>query len=985
MSEPVLTFAPFELYPARRLLLEAGTPLRLGGRAMDILIALTQRAGDIVSKDELIARVWPGLHVEETNLRVHLAALRKALRDGHAGHRFITNVAGRGYAFVAPVSLGPPAAVPAKQLPVPGVPPGNLPMPLTRVIGRAEIIQAIAEQLGQHRFVTVVGPGGIGKTTVAVAAAARLPRGFPEGIFFVDLAPIGDAPAIPGVVASALGAPRIEGAMTGLANFLRGKALLLVLDNCEHVLDAVATLAETLLREAPRLAILATSREALRAEGEWVQRLPPLGVPRAATPLTAAEALRFSAVQLFAERAAASLGGFDLVDAEAPIVAEICRRLDGIALAIEFAAGRLEAFGLRGLAALLDDRFQVLTRGRRTALPRHQTLRATLDWSYGLLPEPEQIVLRRLSVFAGGFTLQAARVVVAGDAGDLFARFGDCLASLVAKSLVAAEVTGGEPQYRLLETTRAYAREKLEECREFADLLRRHAAYCRGLFERAEAEWDRCPAVAWLADHARVMDDLHAALRWAFSLQGDSALGVALVVAAVPVWFQLSLVDECLNWVERALAALDPESPDPTVRRHRMQLCLAAPGWLHMYTGRRRQGAATEAWHTALRLAEELGDVDGQMRAIWAFWGHRIEHAEFREALQLAERFCTLAPQAADPMVCFVGERMAGASLHFLGEQDAARDRIDRMLARYGPPVPRSHILRWRFDQRIGAGLTRMRILWLQGHPDQALREAEEAVGQAQAMRHALTLGSTLIQAACPVALLAGDLEAAERYADALRDATVAHPLEIWRAFGDGFAGEIQTRRGETQAGLALLRSATERLRQASFVQYLTTFLAAQARALIDAGRPGDALATIREALEHSERTGERWALAEFKRIEGEAILLQPGPGGTGAAETLFLEALVIAGRQGALSWQLRAATSLAALWQRDGRAIEARHLLGPVLARFTEGFSTADLAKATSVMAETGPDGAHGDGDQACVVRESRQPGRCDTRMPLS
>lgn len=960
MSEPVLTFAPFELYPARRLLLDAGTPLRLGGRAMDILIALTQRAGDIVSKEELIAKVWPGLHVEETNLRVHLAALRKSLRDGHAGHRFITNVAGRGYAFVAPVSRRPPAALAAQRAPASLAPPGNLPVPLARVIGRAEIIQAIAEQLGQHRFVTIVGPGGIGKTTVAVAAAAKLTDGFPEGVFFVDLAPIGDALTIPGVVASTLGAPRIQGAMTGLADFLRGKALLLVLDNCEHVLEAVATLAEALLREAPRLAILATSREALRAEGEWVQRLPPLGVPRAATPLTAADALKFSAVQLFVERAAASLGGFDLVDAETPIVAEICRRLDGIALAIEFAAGRLEAFGLRGLAALLDDRFQVLARGRRTALPRHQTLRATLDWSYGLLPEPEQIVLRRLSVFVGGFTLQAARVVVAGEGGDLFARFGDCLASLVAKSLVAAEVTGGEPQYRLLETTRAYARDKLEECREAADLLCRHAIYYRGLFERAEAAWCRYAAAEWLADHARVMDDLHAALRWAFSPQGDSALGVALTVAAVPVWFQLSLVDECLSWVERALAVLDPDSPDPTVRRHRVQLCLAAPGWLHMYTGRRRQGAATEAWHTALRLAEELGDVDGQLRAIWAFWGHRIEHAEFREALRLAERFCALALQAADPMVRFVGERMAGASLHFLGEQDAARDRIDRMLAQYGPPVPRTHILRWRFDQRIGAGLTRMRILWLQGHPDQALREAEAAVGQAQAMRHALTLGSTLIQAACPVALLTGDLEAAERYADALRDATVAHPLEIWRAFGDGFAGEIQVRRGETQTGLALLRSATERLRQVSFLQYVTTFLAAQARALIDAGRPGDAFATIREALEHSEQTGEGWALAEFKRIEAEAILLQGGASGTDTAETLFLEALAIAGKQGALSWQLRVATSLAALWYREDRAVEARHVLGSVLARFTEGFSTADLAKAAFIMEVMDPNGMH-------------------------
>ena len=319
-------------------------------------------------------------------------------------------------------------------------------------------------------------------------------------------------------------------------------------------------------------------------------------------------------MQLFVERAAASLGGLRLADRDAPIVAEICRRLDGIALAIEFAAGRVDAFPLEELAALLDDRFRVLTRGRRTALPRHQTLRATLDWSYGLLPRPEQATLCRLSVFNGAFTLAAAADVVTGaemEVGDV----EDRVASLVAKSLIATEAGNGGVHYRLLDTTRAYAREKLEESGESAEFARRHAQYYRRLFGRAEREWEAQPTAAWLATYARHIDNLRAALGWSFSPGGDAAVGVALAVAAVPLWFQLSLVDECLGWVERARAALD-ESPGGDERR-RMQLH-AAVAWSEMFTTSGAEDrVSASASMTALRLAEQLGNTGYQLRALW--------------------------------------------------------------------------------------------------------------------------------------------------------------------------------------------------------------------------------------------------------------------------------------------------------------------------------------------------------------------------------
>jgi predicted ATPase/DNA-binding winged helix-turn-helix (wHTH) protein len=970
--EQVLAFGPFELHPLQRLLLEAGKPVRLGSRALDILIALVQRAGEVVGKDELIARGWPGTTVEEGNLRVHVAALRKALGDGHAGNRFVANIPGRGYSFVAPVesrqeSLPPPshaAPRPARAH------ADTLPAPLTPIIGRADVIRALVTRLPRQRFVTIAGPGGIGKTTVALAVAEGLAASYGDGATFVDLAPVADPLLVPSALSSALRlAIRAEDPVAGLVAALRERRMLILLDGCEHVVVAAAALAEALLKGAPGVAILATSREPLRAEGEWVQRLPPLGLPPASAALTAAEAMRFPAVQLFVERAAASLGGFALSDADAPVVAEICRRLDGIALAIELAAGCMDAFGLRELEALLDDRFRVLTRGRRTALPHHQTLRATLDWSCGILPASERLILRRLSVFNGGFTLAAAYEVAMG--GEIARpEFGDHLACLVAKSLVATEVGDAEVPvyYRLLDTTRAYAREKLEESGESEELGRRHAEYHRRLFERAEAEWETRPTAAWLAAYARRIDDLRAALTWAFAPGGDASVGVALTAAAVPLWFQLSLVDEGLGWVERALASLEAEPGRDERRRMRLH---AALGWLEMYAAAKLDSSAA-AWSTALGLAEELGDADYQLRALWALWADRTNHGELREALALADRFRGLAAVGtADAADRLVGERMTGASLHFLGDQAGARERIERMLGRYVTPVHRAHTVRFQFDQRVTARITLARVLWLQGFADAALREVGDNVEHALSTSHTLSLCNALAQAACPVALLAGDLAAAERYAAMLRGRTAAHALDVWRAYADGFEGELLVRRGDPDAGLPLLRAAVDQLRRAGFVQCLTAFLAALALGVADAGRQvEEGLAAVEEGLARCERTGERWCLPELRRIKAEVLLKQGAPDAVRAAEALLLQSLRTAREQGALSWELRTATSLAGLWRAQGRGRDARDLLAPVYGRFVEGFAMTDLLRAAAVLKDLQRRPA---GDRPATLQERR------------
>ena len=382
------SFGPFHLIPTQRLLLEAGKPLRLGSRALDILIALVERHGELLSKEELMARVWPKMFVETANLTVHVAALRRVLGDGRNGNRYLVNIPGRGYRFVAPVRVADEAMPSLPQLqPIVASGANNLPAQITRLVGRAEALRTLAAQLSQERFVTIVGPGGVGKTSVALAVAEAVAADFEHGVWLVDLAQLSDPRLVPGALASVQGQEALsDDPLPSLIEQLRGKQMLIVLDNCAHVVEAAASLAVGILRGAPAVRILATSREPLRVEGERRHRLSPLEVPSASTPLTAAEALRFSAIELFVQCAAARLDGYELSDCDVSIVVDLCRKLDGLPLAIEFAASNIDAFGVRGLAARLAGGMQSLSGGYRTALPRHQTLRAMLDSSHDWLP-----------------------------------------------------------------------------------------------------------------------------------------------------------------------------------------------------------------------------------------------------------------------------------------------------------------------------------------------------------------------------------------------------------------------------------------------------------------------------------------------------------------------------------------------------------------------------------------------------------------------
>jgi predicted ATPase/DNA-binding winged helix-turn-helix (wHTH) protein len=944
-ADHAISFGSFRLLPGRQLLLEGDKPLRLGSRALDILIVLIERPGDLVTKEELFARVWPDTTVEEGNLRVHMAALRKALGDGQAGNRYVSTVPGRGYRFVAPISL---FETTLDEPPIAPASAHNLPALLTRLVGRTKTVEILVGQAQERRLITIAGPGGIGKTAVALAVADELSTHFRGSVRLVDFAPLSDPALAPSALASVLGAPVRSGdIVSGLITLLKDKEILLVLDSCEHVIDTAAALSAEILIGAPGIHILATSREPLRVNGERVHRLLPLEVPASSSGLSATQALAFSAIQLFVERATADLDGFELNDTDAPIIADICRRLDGMPLAIELAAGCVDAFGIAGVAARLDDRFHLLTRGRRTALPRHQTLSATLNWSYELLPESERVILRRLAVLAGWFTMQAVSAIASGKEVAQ-SEVVDQVANLAAKSLVAVDVGGATVHYRLLESTRAYAFDKLKESGESELFARRHAEYFRDLFERAESERITRPAAEWLAAYVRQIDNVRTALDWAFSPHGDPALGIALTVASVPLWRLMSLMAECRSRAQRALVSLEPIA-QPDLQAMKL---LAALGAALRY-GRDPDSEMEDTWTRVLAIAEQLDDVDYQLRALSGIRNVRLSDGRLRDSLVLARRFKDVAAKASDPRDVLVGDRMIGYGLHFLGDLADARRHTESMLNNYGSSVQRSHIIRFGYDQRVLAFHVLAETLWLQGLPDQAVRVTERNLDHARSIDHALSLCNALGQCACPIALFVGDLAAAERYVAMLLDHSAKNVLPLWHATGRCFDGVQRIKQGSTAAGVNILRNGLIELLETRFVTRYVAFLAELAEAYSHAGEIANAKTTIDEALERCRRNEELWYIAELARIRGEIELRKDIPNAATTAESFFQESLDWARRQNALSWELRTATSLARLWRSQGRLGDAHRQLAQVYARFTEGFQTADVIAARELLNE--------------------------------
>jgi predicted ATPase/DNA-binding winged helix-turn-helix (wHTH) protein len=925
-DRPVYASGECEIDLTRRELRVQGSPVPVGGRAFEIIEVLAESAGELVTKDELMDRIWPGAIVLENTLAVHAAAVRKALGPYRS---LLKTESRRGYRLLGDWTVGrhnaarPPVGLQRMQVDRES-PVTNFPATVTRLVGRSAAVARLRDLISAYRVVTLTGPGGIGKTSLALKVARGVVGEFADGGWLVELASLSDPALVPAAAAGALRLQPGPDSVTAeaVAHGIGDKELLLVLDNCEHLIGAVATLAETLLTRCSRTTILATSRETLRIQGETVYRVPPLEVP--AIELLESDKIHdHSAPALFVRRVKESDAEFSLNSQNAAMVVAICRQLDGIPLAIEFAAARAATLGVEQVAAGLRDRFVLLTSGRRTALPRHRTLRATLDWSYGLLTEAERDLLRRLAIFAGPFSLDAACAVA--EAGMTASDVAGGIADLIGKSLVLSAASRMTAEYLLLETTRVYAFDRLTETGALAEVAGRHAAYLLKVLGTIDEEQRSKPQEEYLAALRRRADEIHAALDWALSAQGDPAIGLALTIAAVPLWFELSQMAVAGGCVGQALRYVETGS------EQEMRLRIAL-GHAHWYLGP-GSDVLEPAFARALEIAERIGATAERTAALWGMWAARRGRGDFRGALEVASRYADAAASAADAAVIHLADRILGLTHHALGHQPLAREFTERAL-RQPHPLETTSGVGYQVETPIAMRAQLARILWLMGFPDQATAAARDAVVAAQESARSFPVIYVVSFSTLPVALWTSDIDAARRQNDLLVAHAAGNPrAEQWALC---FARVLKLRTGSESD--ALIASFIESHADSAFVPPLADVASD---------------ANINVPLPGAEPVDVHWNTPELLRVDALLLLWHDAPGAAAAAEAKLLRALEIARGQTALSWELRAAMSLARLWRRHGRVAEAHDLLAATYGKFTEGFDTSDLVSARSLMTD--------------------------------
>ncbi len=818
----------------------------------------------------------------------------------------------------------------------------NFPVAVTRLFGRRAAVARLRDLLSAYRVVTLTGTGGIGKTSLALKAARGVLGKYANGGWLVELAALRDPTLVAATVAGVLG-PKLGGETIyeeALARAVGDYNLLLLLDNCEHVIDAVASLTDTFMRRCPRATIMATSRETLRVHGEYVYRVAPLEVPATGED-EPREILSRSAVQLFVTRAAALNSGFSPGAAKSMQIAAICRQLDGIPLAIEFAAARASFLGVQQVTVGLRDRLDSLKVADDITPPRHRTLAATLDWSYELLPRTEQRLLRCLAIFSGGFTLAAAAAVM-NHFGLATSTVTDGIANLVEKSLVALDRAETETRWYLLETTRAYALEKLTDCGESGPTARRHAEYCLALFAPF-AKGQLQAALDDLGLYRREIDNLRAALNWAFGADGDAAIGVALAAAGADFWVAVSLVAESCKWSGVALARIGAAAGT------RWEMILQCSlGASLIFT----RGMVDEAWEALTRglsLARTFRDVDYQQRTMHKLWLFSLRVAAFDDALAISRDYDEVA-RLHDPQSRAVADGLVGATQIYRGDHIEASTRLQRAIDHYPIACRSRDAIRLGNDLLASASSQLSVSLLSRGLVDTASRAALHAVEEARGRGQPIMLCAALAFAAGFVFLSLGEFDPAERYNEELIVLGRKHSLRPFHAAGLCIRGSLATKRSDPHSGVDFLRRGLADLQAASYLLFYPYFQLELAGALGAVARIDDGVAEINAALHFAEKTGHRWLVPETLRVKGELLALH-GPGEPEAVADLFRGSICQAREQSALYWELSAAISLAELLHRQHREGEARAVLAPVYDRFTEGFSAGKVKRAKTLL----------------------------------
>ncbi len=919
-------FGPYRLVPSERRLTLDGAIVELGSRAFDALTLLVSERGELVSKQQLMDHVWSDVTVDESNLRFQMSTLRRTLAGDAREDVYIKNVPGRGYVFIAPVAEHTEPAT--SVVSSPRLDGGYLPDRPQHIFGRDTALQELQANLLASRFISVVGAGGIGKTTIANELVHRVADKFDGDIRYIDLGSIKANDLVLPSVAMSVGY-RVQSAdlVEGLATFLADRRLLLIFDCCEHVIDTVSRLADTLFRRALLCHIITTSREPLRAYGEEVHILEPLALPSDNLGLTAAEALGAPTVQLFMERARASGYNLGLEDKDASIVAAICHQLDGNPLAIELAGSRLLTYGFAELLDRLDGKAILNWPGRRHDV-RHRSLEATLDWSFELLTDYERQVLLHLSVFVGPFSMRAAEAILSGDRWLL----GRTIEELVDKSLLTSRRENGVSFYRLLDVTRVYAETKLAASGASGQLVRRHAQF----FIADLRENPGTPTGV-----SNPLGNLRAALEWCFSAAGDSSVGVELAAACSEFFLNRSLLKECLRWCQTALQYLrEEESFSETGLRLQQSLAISM-----MYTlGNVDQVGV--AISRGLDIAAKIGAREAELHLLAGQNLFLTRRADFLGALRAAQRFAALAHASQVSAQVIASDWMLGSTYNLIGRQKMGQQLLEQATARAEAlGIRTAHY--FGFDNKQRSLLGRAWTSWLCGQPDKAKSLVNDVLDESVAQNHPVSLCISHLYGA-HVVLWLRELDWAERLIETLADVALKHHLGPYQTGARALRGELLLAKGQIEEATLTLEGSLGPLRAEKLNIMLAPATRAYAECLAQLNRCQEADAIILPLIEQTETTSPSYLLPELLRTRAD--ILHAG-GEHGEAMSFYLRSLARAKYDGAVGWELRTALSLSRAWNDAGQEGRARTLLESTVELFREGFDSGDVLQAQKLL----------------------------------